>query len=300
MPNEVYYRTRDALATLVSERAATRVLDAALRRSHESSEALDERTVRHLLLGPVQRELEGILPRTGLRRTLRRLARQVADEVRTQADVPPDVPNAFAREAPHDRRGGERQPPDAEAHTPAALQPVTQSSVYLPDVSPSDAEAPARGRPFGDVPPPPPAPHGATASATRSGAAVATAATVPERRRDTPRPTVVPHPLDAEALDALSVRFAEIEAVRQVIALRAADEPQVRGDGIDADALAPLAQSAVRLLGRFGPLRSLVLEHELGLLFIFPLGRDAIAVLARANVNMGAVFAARAALEEGP
>jgi predicted regulator of Ras-like GTPase activity (Roadblock/LC7/MglB family) len=106
--------------------------------------------------------------------------------------------------------------------------------------------------------------------------------------------------MGAEALDALGVHFAEIDGVLQVIALRASDVPQVRGEGIDAEALAPLAQSAVRLLGRFGPLRSLVLEHEAGLLFVFPLGRDAIAVLARANVNMGAVFAARAALEEGP
>jgi len=106
--------------------------------------------------------------------------------------------------------------------------------------------------------------------------------------------------MGAEALDALGVHFAEIDGVLQVIALRASDVPQVRGEGIDAEALAPLAQSAVRLLGRFGPLRSLVLEHEAGLLFVFPLGRDAIAVFARANVNMGAVFAARAALEEGP
>ena len=83
MPGEVYLRTRDALATLVSERAATRVLDAALRRSHENAEALDERAVRQLLLGPIQHELEGILPRTGLRRTLRRLARQVVDEMRS-------------------------------------------------------------------------------------------------------------------------------------------------------------------------------------------------------------------------
>jgi hypothetical protein len=290
VPNDVYYRTRDALATLVSERAATRVLDVALRRSHERADALDERTVRHLLLGPVQRELEGILPRTGLRRTLRRLARQVADDVHARADVEPEVAVA------NPSRGGEPEPPDAADPPPASLKPVTQSSVYLPGVA-GITEGPGVEPSFSGASPTAPARVGPASGASGSGAAaVATAA----RKRDASRPTVVPHPLDAEALDALSVRFAEIEGVRQVIALRAAAAPQVRGEGIDPDALAPLAQSAVRLLGRFGPLRSLVLEHELGLLFVFPLGRDAIAVLARANVNMGAVFAARAALEEGP
>ena len=293
MPNEVYLRTRDALATLVSERAATRVLDAALRRSHERAESLDERTVRHLLLGPIQRELEGILPRTGLRRTLRRLARQVADEVRSQGDaVPESGPGGTGlQERPR-----------------TVLKPVTQSSVYLPDATPPMPDEPPAGPAAGARPAPAAAPHRrdppgrarerVAAVATADAGAVAPVATA--RRRDRSRPTVVPHPLGAEALDALSVHFAEIEGVLQVIALRASEEPQVRGDGIDPDALAPLAQSAVRLLGRFGPLRSLVLEHEAGLLFVFPLGRDAIAVLARANINMGAVFAARAALEEGP
>ena len=294
MPNEVYFRTRDALATLVSERAATRVLDAALRRSHENADALDERTMRHLLLGPIQSELEGILPRTGLRRTLRRLARQVADEGRSFGG-----PVTPARAGLQER-----------SHT--VLNPVTRSSVYLPDAAP----------PMSDEPPsetaaatrsPPAAAHRrgdpswrareealAVATADAGDAAAPAPARGRRRGRDRSHPTVVPHPLGAEALDAFSVHFAEVEGVLQVIALRATGEPQVRGTTVDADALAPLAQSAVRLLGRFGPLRSLVLEHEAGLLFIFPLGRDAIAVLARANVNMGAVFAARAALEEGP
>ncbi len=291
MPGEVYLRTRDALATLVSERAATRVLDAALRRSHENAEALDERAVRQLLLGPIQHELEGILPRTGLRRTLRRLARQVVDEMRSH-----EGPIAMAGAADP----GLREPP----HT--ALKPVTQSSVYLPDTTP----VPPDGFHFGSVaslrstPPPPVGRRVPSGDARQGAAAVAPAATgtvaATARTRDRSRPTVVPHPMGAEALDALGVHFAEIDGVLQVIALRASDVPQVRGEGIDAEALAPLAQSAVRLLGRFGPLRSLVLEHEAGLLFVFPLGRDAIAVFARANVNMGAVFAARAALEEGP
>ncbi len=282
MPNEVYLRTRDALATLVSERAATRVLDVALRRSHATADSLEPQAVRTLLLGPVQRELENILPRNGLRRTLKRLARQIAEASETagpsRTDVTPRRP---------------RQQAEAELH------PVTRSSVYLPGppLPPADGSGSSqRGSAATSVPPSPAsAPHEGAPRREAAQAAGAAAVAAGDRR-----PTVVPHPLGAEALDALAVHFAAIEGVRQVVALRAASAPQVRGEGLDADALAPVAQSAVRLLGRYGPLRSLVLEHHGGLLFVFPLGRDAIAVLARTDVNMGAVFAARAALEEGP
>lgn len=290
MPNEVYLRTRDALATLVSERAATRVLDVALRRSHATADGLEPQAVRTLLLGPVQRELENILPRNGLRRTLKRLARQIAEA----SDTPGPSRTDVTPRRPH---------PQAEAE----LHPVTRSSVYLPGLPlpPANGSGPSTRGSAAAVPPSPAsAPHEsvprreaaqAAAGTSGGGSGGATAVAASDRR-----PTVVPHPLGAEALDALAVHFAAIEGVRQVVALRAASAPQVRGEGLDADALAPVAQSAVRLLGRYGPLRSLVLEHHGGLLFVFPLGRDAIAVLARTDVNMGAVFAARAALEEGP
>lgn len=284
MPGEAYRRTRDALATLVSERAATRVLDVALRRSHASAEDLDARSVRHLLLGPVQRELEGILPRTGLRRTMRRLARQVSDEIRADGLLP------RASALVH----------GDDAATP--LRPVTQSSVYLPDAAP-ELHAAAQERSASVPSRPQRAPASSTAGtavAMAERAADAPAGDAGAERGSSKPPTVVPHPLGAEILDAMTVRFAEIDGVQQVMALPTAAPPQVRGDGIEADELAPLAQSAIRLLGRFGPLRSLVVEHASGLLFVFPLGRDAIAVLTRANVNLGAVFAARAALEEGP
>ena len=323
VPNEVYLRTRNALATLVSERAATRVLDAALRHASVSADSLDEGGVRTLLLGPVQRELEGILPRTGLRRTLRRLARQVADGAPSRPAHPTPVTT-----------GG----PTASG-APTALHPVRRSSVYLPDVpipddlpepgsprarsEPRRAEDPADHDPdaadwgLADTDPAPALAavahggHGPDGGAAYGGAAGEhaadgrPAAASGARRRgavspQAPTPTVVPAALPPEALDRLTVRFAEIEGVSQVIGLRDRNEPpQVRGEGLDPEALAPLARSAIRLLGRHGPLRSLVLEHADGLLFIFPLGRDSVAVLARTDVNMGAVFAARAALEEG-
>jgi len=314
VPNEVYVSTRDALATLVSERAATRMLDAALRRSSLSADTLDAGAVRKLLLGPVQRELEGILPRTGLRRTLRRLARQVADASPVTHAAPTPVTAATA----------------GAGLASAELHPVTRSSVYLPDVEirqeqgeAAATEAAPTDAASGEAATAEAAPLAAAAAgwpvADPGGAAAAVAVADDggprpdrqgsRRRRTGARPappqgaatapTVVPRALSPETLDRLTVRFAEIEGVTQVIGLRDRNAPpQVRGDGIDPDALAPLARSAVRLLSRHGPVRSLVLEHDAGLLFVFPLGRDTVAVLASTDVNMGAVFAARAALEE--
>lgn len=295
VPSDVYLRTRDALATLVSERAARRVLNAALRHASVSADTLDEGAVRKLLLGPVQRELEGILPRAGLRRTLRRLARQVADG---------------APRAPEPAPVTALSPLPSEAHS--ELQPVTRSSVYLPGIaSPDDAPAPGAAGTKRAAPGPraKPAPEGAWPGGGARGepagpaAAVVAAVGAPTSRiraaRVASEPTVVPRALAAEVLDRLMVHFAEIEGVTQVIGLRDRNDPaHVRGEGLDPDALGPLARSSIRLLGRHGPLRSLVLEHPGGLLFIFPLGRDAVAVLAGTDVNMGAVFAARAALEE--
>ena len=75
VPNAVYERTRSALAGLLPRRAATVVLDRALARHRRSPEDVDGEQMAQVLLQGVYRELRGIVPDPGLRRTLRRLAR---------------------------------------------------------------------------------------------------------------------------------------------------------------------------------------------------------------------------------
>lgn len=70
MPNEVFLRTHDGLAGMVSARAATKVLEDALRSTGTTAEAVTLQQMTAMLQGPVLRDLERILPREGLKRNL--------------------------------------------------------------------------------------------------------------------------------------------------------------------------------------------------------------------------------------
>lgn len=83
MPNEIYRTTHAGLAGLVSPRAATRLLDRALRRAGLDAERLEAIDAQRLLRGRLRRDLEAILPAHGLRRQLARLDRHVTRLGRT-------------------------------------------------------------------------------------------------------------------------------------------------------------------------------------------------------------------------
>ena len=74
---------------------------------------------------------------------------------------------------------------------------------------------------------------------------------------------------------------------------------ETRGRAIDLESLGLLAASGLGLLRRHGPIRSYYLRHPQGQLFLFPVGQDTLIVVGRTNLNLGAVFIALAALEEG-
>lgn len=86
--------------------------------------------------------------------------------------------------------------------------------------------------------------------------------------------------------------------MRQVVAVRGQEVVVGSGDGVDESALPGLALATSRLLGRDGTLRMFSLERPSGALFLFPLLDGALVVLTKPKVNVGAVLAARAALEE--
>ncbi len=305
MSNEVYRRTHDGLARLLSPRAATRVLDSALRRSGQSAESLSTDTVRDLLMGPVRHELAAMLPQRGLRRTLRQLAR----EVRHGTPAAP-VRSAAARAA--------------RTLTPTTdegrLQRVTESSVFLPGgraeaeveaVAPTP-RAPAPGAPVAANPAPAAREGGAQraqgrpeaapprASAARAEPTTSVTSTIVPVLPGPARPDATARTLTLAELERAALGFASLEAVRAVCALRGRGEVALtRGEGLDPAALGLLLRGAIPLLRRHGRFRSFVLEHTAGVLVIVPIGHDTIAVLCRTEVNLGAVFAARAALEEG-
>src|SRR5690606_6673209 len=92
--------------------------------------------------------------------------------------------------------------------------------------------------------------------------------------------------------------FADLETVKQIVAVRRGEVLQASGTGLDAEKLKGLSVATTALLSRAGTLRVFSLEHEAGVLFLFPLRDGALVVLTHPKVNIGAVLSARAALEE--
>lgn len=94
------------------------------------------------------------------------------------------------------------------------------------------------------------------------------------------------------------IRFGEIEPVTQVVIVRRTEVLVARGTGIDTARLPNLIYSTRQLLSRAGDLKLFALERAEGILFVFPLGDGAVVVVAKPDVNIGSILAARAALEE--
>ncbi len=95
------------------------------------------------------------------------------------------------------------------------------------------------------------------------------------------------------------VRFAEIENVSFVATAR--DDGQLvdaRGEGIDAVALARRSASFLRLMHRRGHVTTFTLQTGDAILVLAPFGDDLVIVVGTPQLNLGAVFAARSALEE--
>jgi hypothetical protein len=319
MQNDVYGNTRRELAELVSPRAAQRVLDDALRASGQRADTIDAAGMRKLLLGPVRRQLASVLPRSGLTRSLKRIAAAVAASAKgaavpkgaTSAGTAPNAtgvaaeatsdaaPSTPASESPATAPAAWAEARSAVATSRPAARPssvpdsaVKRSSVYLPDLPglrltpkpPTKEVRQVAPRPTAIAMPTRANPPGA---ARRPDAVTVGASTVVAGRR-----------MDDAAMEATVRTFGALETVRQVVIVRGNSVALERGEAIDAQRLPTLVRSTRHLLARGGDLRVFSLEHARGVLFVFPMGTDAIVVVTRPNVNIGAVLTARAALEE--
>lgn len=310
MPNEIYLRTHDGLSAMVSSRAASRVLDGALRALGVSAETITAEQMSKLLHGSIRRELEGILPPDGLRRNLEDLTTVLRDltpaaarprgaqgkraSVRAAFEIEDDaVPSDLIRDS------GEVEP-DAlrEVYPTAEDAPAASAAPFELEEDESDELV---------------APHGTVTSERLRAAAAAPQA------QQAPAGVAVAEPeddLDAAHLGGLLatddtrvhelaelergvLAFAQLEHVRLVAALREDGSVAVsRGTGIDLDDLSRLGVMGLKLLQRSGQLRSFYLGHTNGQLFLFPFGRDVLAVVGGPDLNLGGVFAALVALKE--
>lgn len=287
MPNEVYEAAVEGLSSLVSPRVAKRIIDDSLRATSRTADDVSRSAMRRLLLGRVRSELEGVMPAAAVGPGLVQLAEELSR------------PTAVERR-PWWRRGRRERPGTksadrgaestvAERHGVAQdLGPpapksvgVTRSSVYLPGL---------------DIPLEPP--ESAMPAVKQETSAAMTGDVEPERNLRQPA-EVKPLPLLTEALVERALRaFADLETVRQVVAVQHGEVLQSSGTGIDAEKLKGLSVATTGLLSKAGSLRVFSIEHEAGVLFLFPMRAGALVVLTQPKVNIGAVLSARAALEE--
>lgn len=327
MPNEVYEAAVEGLGSLVSPRIAKRIVDDSLRATSRTPDDVSRSAMRRLLLGRIRKELEGVMPAAAVGPGLKHLAATLEDApVRERrpwwrrgaraagsadagprerpAAAPPPVEHGEVDLPPTERRAGERRandrrqtidgrPADRRTNQPRnGLQSpdsigVTRSSVYLPDVP---------------LPPMPPVePAGADANRGNGASAVAervSVGTVGAARAATGKANAPLPELTASMVERAVRAFAELETVRQIVAVERGLVLQSSGEGLDAERLQGLSVATIALLSKAGTLRVFSLEHETGVLFLFPMRNGAIVVLTKPKVNIGAVLSARATLEE--
>ncbi len=337
MPNDVYRYTHAALSALVSPRVAHAILEAAMAAKGHDSDTITTSAMRHLLAGRVRKELSGSLPRAGLTSTLKRLADELATNSELGAGPSAPVAEALIAEVDAEHAmislTSERLMAQASRAAVAVASPavaeaaVAEAAVAAAAASTALVAETASGAAVAE---PPEAQYAAGALAQgaevvtprlapvtvlpyapaagvgrlpgRNLAQLAEAGATPAKAKRSgkgaPAPAKVIARLSEEALSKALQLFGDIETVRQVIVVRRQEVVLERGHGIEAARLPGLVLSSRHLLARSGDLRAFSVERAGGVLFLFPFGEDSVVVVTNANVNIGAVLNARAALEE--
>jgi hypothetical protein len=106
-------------------------------------------------------------------------------------------------------------------------------------------------------------------------------------------------PLEPETLARMLVKFAQLEHVKVVAAMRPnGDISMARGTGFDLDALSRIGSLGLKLLSRGRTIRSYYLSNSRYQLFMFPLASHTLIVVGSSEVNVGEVFNTLSHLEE--
>ena len=303
MANDVYTQTHHGLTTLMSARAAQRVLDRALQTAGYTADTVSGGLMRNLLLGPVCRELETTLPRDGLRRTLKKLvtdltaaeadhARSLGEPTGETATTPNNPPET--RQVKADEEAA-RVPAPASPRAPASRKEPRRALQDEPDKAPRDSFAPF-STPEDEHVTAPVAAYSAPSQlpqpyqpSTQAPAAFSKPA--PQRKAFPP--------LSHAQLETIVLRFAGLEEVKLVASFGPGGEVTgSRGGGFDLGALARYGLMTLTLLRRSGHVRSYYLAHSLYQLFLLPLGGSTLVVIGTPELNVGSVFGTLSTLEE--
>ena len=303
MANAVYTQAHHGLTTLLSARAAQRVLDRALQTAGHTADTVSGGLMRKLLLGPVCRELETTLPRDGLRRTLKKLVTDLAaaeaDDARSAVE-PTEKPAATPDGSPETRQVEADEeaagvPAPAPPRAPASRKAPRREVQKGPDDAPRESFAPFSA-PENEHVTAPVAAYSAPSQSPQTHQPLTQAPAAPSK--PAPQRKTFP-PLSHAQLEKIVLRFAGLEEVKLVASFGPGGEVTCsRGGGFDLGALARYGLMTLTLLRRSGHVRSYYLAHSLYQLFLLPLGGSTVIVIGTPELNVGSVFGTLSNLEE--
>jgi hypothetical protein len=310
MANAVFDYTQDALATMVSPRAAKRVLEDALVSANETPDTVSVSVMQDLLTGHIRFELEQMLPREGLQGRLEQLSARLAklqvpaDELATEdaemlkaetagtesvasldtantantADITTDATtSAIAESAIADLAEFTRKA-SAAKHVPTDIKDAAKNAA-------KDASSkPVKGKLS--------APMWKDQFAVANKAARLKGITMADS-------TETKKVLSEAQLEKIVMRFAQVEHAKLIAAVRENGTIVTsRGAGVDLNSLSRFGLMGLRLLERSGELRSYYLAHSQGQLFLFRFGRDTVIMLGSSDINVGTVFATLSSVKD--
>jgi hypothetical protein len=336
MANEVYLLTHDGLSQMVSSRVATRFLEKALETKGYSADTVSSEEMREILQGSILRELRQILPKDGVERSIKQITRSLRKQAEKVAEAALAVATAPASNMV---KSSTHLPPVASVsgdvlltdddETPSPDQAFTYSdgAEDLGIVKHASPLEDSHAFDTGEV-------EAAIASAlnlednkmvqdsviqdsviqdsaiqedaaqaSHESAPIATSEPTIQAVTSVAASIALKHPpqqpLEPETLARMLVKFAQLEHVKVVAAMRPnGDISMARGTGFDLDALSRIGSLGLKLLSRGRTIRSYYLSNSRYQLFMFPLASHTLIVVGSSEVNVGEVFNTLSQLEE--
>lgn len=258
MANEVFKKTQRTLVKMISERAANRVLRDVLKAQGVSPDTVTAERMATLLNGPILKELTGLLPTSGVTRSLNELALELRQlEARRQAGG----------------RGGNVNWGSVAEFTNPKTPPV-DPDLFITEDDDSPAPRTAAGEPA------------SVATATKPRAKAVAKGSDPWLLTEAQAGDIV---LRFAQLEHIRL-VAAIRTDGTVVSSR--------GDGASLEDLARFGMLGLKLLGKVGNLQSFYLLHSLGQLFIFPSKVATLFIVGDTSLNVGAVLSTLTSLKE--
>jgi len=292
MANAVFDYTQDALATLVSPRAAKRVLDEALTSANDTPDTVSVPVMQALLTGYIRFELEQMLPREGLQGQLEQLSARLVHvhdvpEDDSESDKAVNTTDAMADLADFTRMASaeaNKASSQATNKPPKSKTPESKTPESKPPKSKTPESKPSKSKP--------PVAMWKDQFAVANKAARLKGITMADS-------TETKLTLSEAQLESIVMRFAQVEHAKLIAAVRENGTIVTsRGAGVDLNSLSRFGLMGLRLLERSGELRSYYLAHSQGQLFLFCFGKDTVIMLGSSDINVGTVFATLSSVKE--